>query len=122
MARKKATRAKSVIDSRVAAADASAGADDSCTITLTISPDDGQPNFHRAARLETGRYLAFSGDTTTAVVPAGAHALTWWAAGDVEEHFSVSLAGDVDKERKQGGRIPPARITSGIVDFVAVKK
>jgi hypothetical protein len=113
---KKALSPRTVVDVRLAR-DGAGG--NRCTITFSITPADGQPNFHRAAQLETGQYLVFDGDTTTATVPAGKHALTWWAAGDVGEHFSFELAGDVDGKQKEAGRIPPDRITSGLVDFIA---
>jgi hypothetical protein len=116
MSSKRALSPSTVVDARLAR-DGDGGIP--CTITFSVVPDDGQPNFHRAAQLETGQYLVFDGHTTTATVPAGKHALTWWAAGDVGEHFSFELAGDVDGKQKQSGRIPPDRITSGLVDFIA---
>jgi hypothetical protein len=116
MIARKSRSPKTIIDARLAY---DAEESSPCTITFAIVPDDGQPNFHRAAQLETGQYVVFDDDTATAVVPAGKHALTWWAAGDVGEKFSFELAGEVDKKRKQQGRIPPDRITSGLVDFIA---
>jgi hypothetical protein len=116
MPSRKALSPSTVVDARLAR-DGAGGIP--CTINFAIVPADGQPNFHRAAQLETGQYLVFDGDTTTATVPAGKHALTWWAAGDVGERFSFELAGDVNEKQKQSGRIPPDRITSGLVDFIA---
>jgi hypothetical protein len=115
----KSRKSKLVIDSRLATKGLDFDAGEQCTISLAIGPDDGQPNFHRAAQLETGQYLAFDGDTASAIVPPGPHALTWYASGNIGEHFAWSLTGEVDKNRKDGARIPPSRSTFGIIDFVA---
>lgn len=90
------------------------------TITFSLTPGDGEPNFHRAAQLEDGTYLTFNGTSSSALVSIGNHTLRWWAAGDVEEKFSLELTGQIKAGVKESGAIPAGKITGGMIDFEAV--
>jgi len=94
-----------------------------CQFTFKIGPDNDGPDFHRAAYVDTeSDPLVFDGDEATGEVSAGPHMLVWTVAGQPGEGFSFELTGEIDRKHAGGGSIPPARVTSGVINFVAESK